>query len=131
MWFPLTGFPAALALLQAVVLLTVIAADACRVAAAHAIIISAEPAENSTVPPGAVCIRLVFNSRIDAARSRLSLQDPEGRLQSVAAETVDADEALTGRADVGVVGKWTLHWLALSRDGHITRGDLHFFVRHL
>src|SRR5216110_2454970 len=48
------------------------------IARAHAIIVAAQPAMNSTVARGELEIRLDFNSQIDRKRSRLSLQRPDG-----------------------------------------------------
>ena len=48
------------------------------IARAHAIVVAAHPAVDSTVAPGELQIRLDFNSRVDRRRSRLSLRQPDG-----------------------------------------------------
>ena len=48
------------------------------IARAHAIVVAAQPAMNSTVAQGELEIKLDFNSQIDRKRSRLSLQRPDG-----------------------------------------------------
>ena len=97
-------------------------------ASAHAVIVQATPAVNAAVARGDLAIRLQFNSRIDAQRSRLTLQDPDSK--SIAVTSVSSEpNVLAGRARVESPGQWTLRWQVLSRDGHITRGDVRFTVR--
>jgi len=115
--------------MNAVILLTAIDAGTKPAAEAHAIIVSAQPAVNSTVARGTMPIRLLFNSRIDVAHSRLSLQRPDGKVENVGLASGAADDSLAGLANVQAEGRWTLHWLVLSLDGHITRGEVSFFVR--
>jgi copper resistance protein C len=112
------------------------AAVACAVLAAapdavlaHAVIVASQPAANAVVPTGEIAIRLQFNSRIDAARSRLTLVAPDGNEASLAAAVGDAPGVLAARAHVGTVGRWTLRWQVLSLDGHVTRGEVPFRVQ--
>lgn len=93
--------------------------------AAHAILMEGYPAPNGTVPAGTVAIRLRFNSRIDVARSRLTLVVPgrgEQRLQIQPGPTPDLMEAKT----IMAAGGMELHWQVLAIDGHITRGIIAF-----
>jgi len=97
-------------------------------AGAHAVVVQATPAVNAAVARGDLAIRLQFNSRIDAQRSRLTLQDPDNK--PVAVTSVSSEpNVLAGRARVESPGQWSLRWQVLSRDGHITRGDVRFTVR--
>ena len=99
------------------------------IARAHAIVIAAQPAMNSTVAAGKLEIRLDFNSRIDQRRSRLSLQRPDGSEVAVALAPDTSSGVLAGRARVAGEGRWKLRWQVLSLDGHITRGEVSFSVR--
>ena len=99
------------------------------IARAHAIVVAAHPAVDSTVAPGELQIRLDFNSRVDRRRSRLSLRQPDGTELVVALEPEGPPGVLAGRAQVRQTGRWTLHWQALSLDGHLTRGEVSFSVR--
>jgi copper resistance protein C len=95
---------------------------------AHAIIVSSSPAAGATVSGDAVAIRLHFNSRIDHARSKLTLFAPNGASQVLtAAPDASADE-LNADATSLSSGAWRLRWQVLSVDGHITRGDIPFTV---
>ena len=97
-------------------------------ASAHAIIVSSSPAAGATVAGDAVSIRLRFNSRIDHARSKLTLFAPDGAPRSLTAAPSTAD-ALNADAKLLSTGVWRLRWQVLSVDGHITRGDIPFTVR--
>jgi hypothetical protein len=96
---------------------------------AHAIVVAAQPAMDSAVPPGELEIRLDFNSRIDQERSRLNLERPDGTEVAVALTTGGPPGVLAGRAQVAGEGRWKLRWQVLSLDGHITRGEVNFSVR--
>ena len=98
-------------------------------AGAHAIIMDARPAMNSTVAPGDIDLRLRFNSKIDVARSSLTLSRPDGATAPIAAASDARKGEIGGRVSATLEGRWTLHWQVLSLDGHITRGDVIFFVR--
>ena len=98
-------------------------------ASAHAIVIAARPAINSTVEAGQVEIRLEFNSRVDTKRSRLTLQRPDGTTLDIELAPASSPGVLAGIARVAEDGRWTLHWQTLSLDGHITRGEFNFSVR--
>lgn len=99
------------------------------IAAAHAIVVAAQPAMNATVAPGEIAIRLEFNSRLDRKRSGLSLQRPDGTVAAVELSPDTAPGVLAGRALVTANGPCRLHWQVLSLDGHITRGEVRFAVR--
>jgi methionine-rich copper-binding protein CopC len=99
------------------------------IARSHAIIVTAQPGMNSTVPPGQLDIRLEFNSRIDSKRSNLRLQRPDGTESDVSLTPDSPRGVIAGRAQTSVNGRWNLRWQVLSLDGHITRGEVSFSVR--
>ena len=94
---------------------------------AHALVVGSEPEAGSTLaaPPPRAMLR--FNSRIDQARSRLTLVGPDGAQFALPlAETEQAtvlDAPLPGPL---APGGWRLRWQVLAADGHITRGDIAF-----
>lgn len=96
-------------------------------ARAHAILMESVPKADGMMAAGAATIVLHYNSRIDQARSRVTLtrgSSAEERLDLLPAERPDV---LQARA-VLVPGAYTLHWFVLATDGHITRGDVPFTV---
>jgi methionine-rich copper-binding protein CopC len=99
------------------------------IARSHAIIVTAQPAMNSTVTSGQLAIRLEFNSLIDPKRSSLRLQRPDGTEADVSLIPDSPPGVLAGRTQTSVDGHWTLRWQVLSLDGHITRGEVSFSVR--
>jgi copper resistance protein C len=96
---------------------------------AHAIVLTARPALNSTVEQGGLDITLEFNSRIDSQRSRMSLRQPDGTEAGVALAPNGRANVLAAHAETTMAGRWKLIWQVLSLDGHITRGEVNFFVR--
>lgn len=96
-------------------------------AMAHAIVIASDPAPGATLPGPDVTIALRYNSRIDAARSRIDLKAPDGRV--IPLLLLDAEQdTLKGRIGGLVAGSYAILWKALSVDGHLTRGTIIFFV---
>ena len=96
-------------------------------AGAHAILIDGTPQPHGTVPAGVLVVRLQYNTRLDATRSRLTLTDPAGHAAVLPQTEPDAPNVLRARADLSP-GGWSLRWQVLALDGHITRGDLAFTV---
>jgi methionine-rich copper-binding protein CopC len=96
-------------------------------AAAHAILIASRPTEGGTVPPGAVAIHLQYNSRIDRARSRLTLTRPDRSQATLPIAAEGAPDEMNTAATLPA-GAYVLRWQVLAIDGHITRGDVTFTV---
>ncbi len=99
-----------------------------RGARAHAVVKSAQPEHGSTIRPGAIAVVLNFNTRIDRARSRLTLTNPAGRSTPLQMRADSTASALRADATATAAGQWRLRWQVLAADGHITRGDIVFTV---
>lgn len=103
-------------------------------ASAHAIIRQSSPELGGQVPPGPVALRLTFNSRLDHARSLLSIAPVRlggGGTADEVRVPIDADSpptALHGTTAPLGPGAWRIRWQVLALDGHITRGDIPFTV---
>lgn len=97
-------------------------------ASAHAILTDSTPKANGNIAAGHQPITLKYNSKIDQARSKLSLVAPDKRETPlpIAANAAKPNE-LDSIADLKP-GAYVIHWQALALDGHITRGDLPFNV---
>ena len=102
-------------------------AAATQLAFAHAVLISSTPKVHGSVHGPSIDVDLKFNSRVDGARSSLSLVMPSGAVQSLALQKQGAPNELGAHAQLGP-GKYTLRWTALATDGHITRGEVPFTV---
>ena len=99
-----------------------------RVAYAHAILKETSPAANSKVAGPNVPVKLKFNVRIDAARSKLQLLHPDNTVTDLVIDKQTAADTLTTSATGLNPGAYTVRWQVLAPDGHITRGEIPFTV---
>jgi methionine-rich copper-binding protein CopC len=90
--------------------------------------VSSTPAANATVAGPEVMIELKFNSRVDGQRSVLMLLSSDNRTETLSLDRQSAATSLNAHARIQP-GHYTIHWQALSTDGHLTRGDIPFTVR--
>lgn len=97
-------------------------------ASAHAVLLESSPALKSSVAGPDVPLRLRFNVRIDAARSRLTLVDPDGSSQTLQISKQDPPNTISAQAKGLRPGTYRLRWQVLASDGHITRGEIPFTV---
>ena len=96
---------------------------------AHAVVVTATPAANTTVDGAQVPIDLEFNSRIDLGRSRLAVIDDRQRTRDLTIDPTAPPNRIRSVATDRAPGTQLLEWYVLSADGHITRGRLKFKVR--
>jgi methionine-rich copper-binding protein CopC len=99
--------------------------------AAHAYLVKSSPAPRAVVMRPPTEVRLWFNERLEAAFSRLTVVDGNGR-------QVDAGDVRVGpddpkRLSVGVPplapGTYTVRYRVLSVDGHIVESEFSFTIR--
>ncbi len=95
---------------------------------AHAVLLSAYPAANAVLDPSPFQVKLRFNSRIDAKRSRLTLAGSPGAEQALAIHQETPDVILAQVSTISS-GAYILRWQVLAEDGHISRGSVPFRVR--
>jgi uncharacterized repeat protein (TIGR04052 family) len=117
--------------LTALIAATAFAVTPHRRAYAHADLVSAEPAVNSTISKAPKQLRLVFDEKLVAPGMRVSLTDAAGvpvRLGKGAIDPanpkafvvpVDSSAAFTD-------GRYTVKWVALAEDGHGESGKYSF-----
>jgi copper resistance protein C len=99
-----------------------------RMALAHALLLSSTPQKNAAVNGPEITISLKYNSRVDGARSSLSLLKPDGSLERIDALTQPLPDTLLATGHKLAKGAYVLRWQVLSSDGHITRGEVPFQV---
>jgi copper resistance protein C len=97
------------------------------IANAHAILEDSTPAIGATIKPGRLDLRLRYNSRIDRARSRLTLIRADRSRDTVPIVADGPPDVIAAHLDLAS-GSYVLRWQVLAVDGHITRGDLPFTV---
>ncbi|HTZ57798.1 MAG TPA: copper resistance CopC family protein [Acidobacteriaceae bacterium] len=112
-----------------VLLLGISLALAPHAAFAHAVLVSSTPQKNGAVTGPDITISLKYNSRVDAARSTLSLLKPDGTIEKIAAPTQSAPDMLSATGHGLTKGAYVLRWQVLASDGHITRGEVPFQVQ--
>jgi copper resistance protein C len=95
---------------------------------AHAILLESSPSINTTVAGPAIPVKLRFNVRIDATRSRLTLVKPDTSTQSLAITKDAPADTLASQAEGLSPGEYRIRWQVLASDGHITRGEIPFQV---
>jgi hypothetical protein len=122
------GRPTAIAAL----LIMLPAAALPRPAAAHALVVGSDPPQGAMLGAAPQRVVIRFNSRIDPARSRLSLVAAEDRgVAPVHLTIAEAEDRTMLAATLPPLapGGWRLRWQVLAVDGHITRGDIGFVIR--
>lgn len=95
---------------------------------AHAVLVRSVPGEHSVIHGSNLNVDLVYNSRIDARRSVLTLTDSNGKQFPLQKDSASSPAELKAAARGLASGAYTLHWQVLASDGHITRGDVAFTV---
>jgi copper resistance protein C len=95
---------------------------------AHAVLLESSPSLKGIVSGPDLPIKLRFNVRIDAARSRLTLVGPGGSMQPLEISTPAPPDTLSAQATGLAAGEYRLRWQVLASDGHITRGEIPFTV---
>jgi methionine-rich copper-binding protein CopC len=97
-------------------------------AGAHAVLLESNPSLKSTVSGPDLPVKLRFNVRIDASRSRLTLVAPDGSMQTLDISQPVSPDTLLAQAKGLTPGEYRLRWQVLASDGHITRGEIPFTV---
>jgi copper resistance protein C len=114
--------------------LMLLAASVCLIlaasAGAHAVLLESQPSLKSTVSGPDVPVKLRFNVRIDAGRSRLTLVAADGSMQTLEISQAASPDVLSAQAKGLAPGDYRLRWQVLASDGHITRGEIPFTVTH-
>jgi methionine-rich copper-binding protein CopC len=97
-------------------------------ALAHAVVLESSPPPKGAIKGPDVPIKLRFNVRIDASRSRLTLVRPDGSAQPLVIGKPASADTLSAQANSLPAGDYRLRWQVLASDGHITRGEIPFTV---
>ena len=100
-----------------------------RIIEGHAILKESSPAANSTVAGPDLTITLKYNSRVDAARSKVQLSHPDDSVTDLLLGKQVSADTLSSNATGLTPGAYKLQWQVLSPDGHITRGVVPFTVK--
>jgi copper resistance protein C len=97
-------------------------------AGAHAIVVAAAPVPGAVLHATTLPVQLRFNSRIDLARSRLTLIGADASTRTLPLDALAGPDMLSTTVTGLVPGQYRLRWQVLGIDGHITRGDIPFEI---
>ena len=112
----------------AIVVASGIALFAPRLALAHAVLVSSQPAVNGSISGPDIAVLLKYNSRVDMEHSTLTLLEPDGKVEKVAIKSEPEPGLLSAKLTGLPKGAYVLRWQVLATDGHITRGKVPFKV---
>ena len=96
----------------------------------HAILKSSSPVPGGSVTRPDVPVKLTFNVRVDAARSRLQLLMPDASTVELPIVEWPSPDTLVSKLTGLKPGAYTIRWQVLAPDGHISRGEIPFTVRN-
>ena len=97
-------------------------------AAAHAVLEQSQPPAGGSVPAGKVALLFRYNSRVDRARSRLTLTRPDNSQTVLPIDPSGPPNVIGSDTVLTAPGGYVVRWQVLAIDGHITRGDVPFTV---
>ena len=96
-------------------------------ASAHAILEDSAPPIGASIKAGRLDLKFRYNSRIDRARSRLTLIRPDHSRETIPIAAAGPPDIVASHLDL-TPGAYVVRWQVLAVDGHITRGDIPFTV---
>ena len=96
----------------------------------HAILKSSTPANGGSVTQPDMAVKLTFNVRVDAARSKLQLLMPDTSTVELPIGKSPSPDMLVSKVTGLKPGAYTIRWQVLAPDGHISRGEIPFTVRN-
>jgi methionine-rich copper-binding protein CopC len=96
----------------------------------HAILKSSSPTNGGSVSSPDVPVKLTFNVRVDAARSKLLLLMPDASTVELPIIEWPSPDTLVSKLTGLKPGVYTIRWQVLAPDGHISRGEIPFTVKN-
>jgi len=111
-------------------LLTLVLALAGMHVEGHAILKSSSPAGGGSVTQPDVPVKLTFNVRVDAARSKFELLMPDASTVVLPVVKWVSPDTMVSKLTGLKPGAYAIRWQVLAPDGHISRGEIPFIVRH-
>lgn len=93
-------------------------------AAAHASLVSTDPADGSTVESAPRTVRMTFNEGIRLAD--VSISKPDGGLVATGEPTIDGVNVAADVSPTAQRGEYTVTYRVVSEDGHTVFGEFRF-----
>lgn len=95
-------------------------------AAAHAVRVAADPAENAVVNAGPARVSATFNERLQTTFAAMAVVGPDGNLWSTGDAQVQDAVVSVALRPLGPAGNYTVNYRVTSADGHVVTGSWSF-----
>ncbi len=96
------------------------------VAAAHAVLVSTDPAKNTGLTSGPERVSATFNERLQTTFAAMTVVGPDGHLWSTGAAEVQGPVVSVRLRPLGPTGTYTVNYRVTSADGHVVSGSWGF-----
>jgi copper resistance protein C len=106
--------------------LTFAAAVTAGAASAHAIRVSADPAENAALSAGPTRVSASFNEQLQTTFAAMTVVGPDGNLWSSGRPQVQGAVVSVAVRPLGPTGTYTVNYRVTSADGHVVSGSWSF-----
>lgn len=106
--------------------LTLAATLTAQVASAHAVRVSAEPADGAVLTAGPDRVSATFNERLQTNFAVMTVVGPDANLWSSGDPTVQGAVVSVGLRPLGPAGSYTVNYRVTSADGHVVSGSWSF-----
>lgn len=96
------------------------------VAAAHAVLVSTDPASGVEVASGPARVSATFNEQLQTTFAAMTVVGPDGHLWSTGETQVHGAVASVALRPLGPTGTYTVNYRVTSADGHVVSGSWPF-----
>ncbi len=93
---------------------------------AHAVRISADPADNAVLANGPGRVSATFNERLQTTFAAMTVIGPDGNVWSTGEPAVQGAVVSVGLRPLGPAGTYTVNYRVTSADGHVVSGSWSF-----
>lgn len=97
-------------------------------AAAHAELLSVDPAKGARLSAAPSTVKLRFNEPVSTRFAQIAVTGPDGKDYADGKPNVSGDTATVSLRALGPEGKYTVGWRVVSSDGHPVNGSYSFRV---
>ena len=115
-------------LLSAVLAFAALMLGAVPQAHAHTVLLSSDPAAESTVNSGPQRVSATFNEELQSTFAAMTVVGPDGNLWSSGDPQVQGAVVSVGMRPTGPAGRYTVNYRVTSSDGHVVSGAWSFTI---
>ncbi|MGH3561349.1 MAG: copper resistance CopC family protein [Mycobacterium sp.] len=96
------------------------------IAAAHAVLVSTDPARDVELAAGPARVSATFNERLQTTFAAMTVVGPDGNLWSTGEAQVQGAVVSVAVRSLGPAGTYTVNYRVTSADGHVVSGSWPF-----